>query len=535
MQERLRQIPTQLLALWNKYSNKQKTIIICVAAAIIMSIVILGALISKTTYVDLIESKTINEASEVTNLLDKEGISNKLASDKLTIQVDKKSYDKAVLLLGENNIPSTGMSFEDAFNTSMSTTESQKEKKYALAFQNEVKSKLLNMSGIEDAAVYIHQPVDEYTILSEEQEASVSVMLTLSDSESMTSEKAQTLAVFLQNVVGNTNTDLISIIDSNYNLLFGGSSDSLLGGNVNSVIEYKTKLTNNIVNNVSKVLIKTGYDDVEVGSSNIKFNMDKVTELYTEYTPAEGQEQGLLSSSYNYSSEGTSGSTGVPGTDSNGDETTYAVDAGDNANSTTDITKNEYTPNERKTNTDKETGAVVPTESSMAIVLTQYNYIKEADLERQGLLDNTTWEDYILQNSARTTAEVDPAVYTTVAMTTGIAENKLSITAFTQPVFEAKVVEATQPTDWLMIILAVLIVALLIFVVFKGTAPVEVTEMEPELSVEQLLATTKENQSLEDIEFNEKSETRKMIEKFVDENPEAVAQLLRNWLNEDWG
>ena len=31
-----------------------------------------------------------------------------------------------------------------------------------------------------------------------------------------------------------------------------------------------------------------------------------------------------------------------------------------------------------------------------------------------------------------------------------------------------------------------------------------------------------------------KSETRLMIEKFVDENPEAVASLLRNWLNEEW-
>ena len=68
-----------------------------------------------------------------------------------------------------------------------------------------------------------------------------------------------------------------------------------------------------------------------------------------------------------------------------------------------------------------------------------------------------------------------------------------------------------------------------------GTTPAEFfTDEEPELSVEQLLATTKENQSLEDIEFSDKSETRKMIEKFVDENPEAVAQLLRNWLNDDW-
>ena len=84
-----------------------------------------------------------------------------------------------------------------------------------------------------------------------------------------------------------------------------------------------------------------------------------------------------------------------------------------------------------------------------------------------------------------------------------------------------------------MFILTVLIVGLLIFVVIRGTAPVKVVEEEEELSVEQLLATTKENQSLEDIEFSDKSETRKLIEKFVGENPEAVAQLLRNWLDEE--
>ena len=64
--------------------------------------------------------------------------------------------------------------------------------------------------------------------------------------------------------------------------------------------------------------------------------------------------------------------------------------------------------------------------------------------------------------------------------------------------------------------------------------PVEVTETEPELSVEELLATTKENQELDDIEMSESSETKRMIEKFVDENPEAVANLLRNWLQNDW-
>ena len=46
---------------------------------------------------------------------------------------------------------------------------------------------------------------------------------------------------------------------------------------------------------------------------------------------------------------------------------------------------------------------------------------------------------------------------------------------------------------------------------------------------------TKESQEeMQDIGYNEKSETRILIEKFVEDNPEAAASLLRNWLNEEW-
>ena len=61
----------------------------------------------------------------------------------------------------------------------------------------------------------------------------------------------------------------------------------------------------------------------------------------------------------------------------------------------------------------------------------------------------------------------------------------------------------------------------------------EVVE-EEEISVEDMLQSTPQTE-LEEIETEQKTEARKLIEKFVDENPEAVAQLLRNWLNEDWG
>ena len=121
-----------------------------------------------------------------------------------------------------------------------------------------------------------------------------------------------------------------------------------------------------------------------------------------------------------------------------------------------------------------------------------------------------------------------------IALATGVNANNISVMAYEVPKFVEKPDTSRGLADYLMIILAILIIALLIYVVVRGTAPVKVAEEEPELSVEQLLATTKENQSIEDIEFSDKSETRRMIEKFVDENPEAVAQLLRNWLNDEW-
>nr|MCR5354214.1 flagellar biosynthesis protein [Lachnospiraceae bacterium] len=122
-----------------------------------------------------------------------------------------------------------------------------------------------------------------------------------------------------------------------------------------------------------------------------------------------------------------------------------------------------------------------------------------------------------------------------VSKATGIAPENITIVAYQIPMFEYAQGPNIGITDILQIVLAVLILAMLGFVVLKtlqGTKEEEV--VAEQVSVEALLEAKQEEQ-LEDIGFSEKSEARILIEKFVDENPEAVANLLRNWLNEDWG
>lgn len=541
MMDRLIAIKDKFLAFWDKYTTKQKTLIISVVLAIFFAIVLLGYFLTRPVYTELVKLSG-DTASTFDSALSSGGIDYKKESDSkgnTVFSVEQSQYSDAVLLMGENKITDTEMSWDDAFNNDMTVSSAEKQTKATLALQSSIRKGLMNFDGVEDATVYVNRPTDDGTIFSEKKETSVSASLKLAKGSEITSETAQAIAYYLANAVGNSTTDNIILTDTTGNLLYGQKEDNTLGGSVSGSDDYKEKLRNTFCKNVSNMLMKAGYDDVQIGSANIKFNMDKVTELVKTYTANEGQDQGLYSSSYNYKSTGNSGSGGVPGTDSNGDQTDTMIQNTGSSNNETTLDKYNYLPNETVQNIEHEVGAVEPDQSSIGIVLTKYNVIKEETLESQGLLKDTTFEEYVNNNSAVTDLQVPQELITLVSAATGIATNNITIQIKQKPVYEAKESSSfmDNASNYLMVILTLLIAGLLVFVIIKGTSPVEVTELEPELSVEDLLATTQEDdkQDLDEIELSDKSETRQLIEKFVDENPEAVALLLRNWINEDWG
>lgn len=539
MMDQLIAIKDKILEFWNRYTTKQKTVIICVIAAIFFLIVLLAYFLTRPVYDDLVTlgGKT---ASEFAEALDGEGIRYEKISDSngnTQFRVEHSQYSNAVLLMGANKVTTEGMTWDEALDTDMTTSKMEKDTRATLALQSSIRTGLLTFDGVEDATVYLNRPTDDGTIFAQKQETAVSVSLQLKQGYEMTGDTAVAIAYYLANAVGNQTTDNIVLTDTKGTLLYGSKDDNTLGGSISSSSEYVEKLRNTFSKNVQNLLLKAGYDDVQIGSSHLVFNMDKITELVETYTTNEGQDQGLYSSSYNYKSTGSSGSGGLPGTDSNGDVTDNMLSSGGTSNSETTLDKYNYLPNKTVQNIEREIGAVQPEESSIAIVLTQFNIIKEENLDAQGLLNDITFEDYVDQNSAVTALQVPPEIIQLVAAATGIAENNITIQAVQKPVYEAAPGSnfADNITNYLMVILTVLIAALLVFVIIRGTSPVEVTELEPELSVEDLLATTQEEDKLEEIEMGDKSETRLLIEKFVDENPEAVASLLRNWINEEWG
>ena len=263
-------------------------------------------------------------------------------------------------------------------------------------------------------------------------------------------------------------------------------------------------------------------------------NFDTKDVVDREFYVADGMTQGYLDSESSYESNAVGGLAAAPETDNNND-TTYMLENGDyTESSVTDIQK-DYLPNERLTKIKGSAGTINYDTSSISVVATTYVTYDEDVLKKSGQLDDMTFEEFKSQNSARVKTEVDPDFYTMVSKATGFPEANISIVAYEVPFFTYSSGSGRTLADYFQILLAVLIFALLGYVVFRSTRKEQVEELEPELSVETLLRSTKESEGdMEDIGYKEKSEARMLIEKFVDEKPEAVASLLRNWLNEDW-
>ena len=264
-------------------------------------------------------------------------------------------------------------------------------------------------------------------------------------------------------------------------------------------------------------------------------NMDfaNYEKTVSEYYANPGRDEGMISSEREYESENSSSVGGVPGTPSNDGTVMVNPDSGNNSSSQSEKEINRL-PNQSIEKTISPAGSIKLDSSSISIAMIQYREIREEDAKLQGYLDGTSWKEYKLANDKDIKMEVDEDYYAMVSNASGIPVDNITIMAFESPVFIDK---EKLNLDWnsiLSIILFVVILGLLAFVVLRSMKQKDaVIDEEEELSVESLLQSNPESE-LEDIDLETKSETRKMIEKFVDENPEAAAALLRNWLNADW-
>jgi flagellar M-ring protein FliF len=528
-----KKILTRVQEWWSKFKPKQKTLIIGVLVVILLAIAILVAVLSRKQYVNLVTCDSTKEAAEIRDLLDGEGLDYKVSSDGLEFEILSTQTSDANLLLGANNIPTAAYTMEDVLDGSFSTTEADKQKKYKLYLETQLETDIASLNAIKTASVELTIPDDNGTLISQNQESYAGILIDINDGASFTEDNAAAIARLVATGLGNDTTDNITITDVDGNIWFPVEKSYSTVEDASTMMMLKQEAESLIKSEVRQVLFGTNeFNQIEV-ATNVSMDFSQKETTKHSYSAPDGHDQGMLSHEEVYQSTATDDVGGVPGTDSNTETDTYISDStGTNSSSYEKIS--DYLPDETIEKSTDATGTIVYADSSVSVAAVKYKIVREEDVRLQGLLEGITWDEYKLANDERTKLEVDSDLVSMVANATGIPSKNITFVAYEEIQFIDEVETSVDYKNIMQIVLIVIILALLAFVVILSLRTKKEVEEEEELAVEDLLESTQVEQ-LESIESEQKSEARKLIENFVEENPEAVATLLRNWLDEDWG
>ena len=518
MADKLKQIPQKLLDIWKSWSVKQRVLIIGSIVAFIAVVSIVAIVLTRPKYEVLVTCEDYTEMNSVTTLLTDNN--HKYKINNMVVSVNSKELTACKMLLASQNIQS----------------DSDSTKQYAHYLETKLEGDLKDMDGVKDASVTINMPEKTNSFYQAASDATVAVKLVTT--KDINEDAAESMASLLAMAVGNDSTKSITIIDNKGNTLFNGAAgnNSTSGVGMNSKLKYKSQIEATTSSSLLRNIVSTGLYDDAVITLNYELDWNTVNTIAKEYTAQEGREEGLYSHSYEQESVGTNGASGTPGTTSNSG-TTYDITDGTTSTSTYTVKEYDYLPNELVTTTNTDPGAIVKNGSSIAVTLIKNVTYEETQAKKLGYLDGKDWDTFKSENSEPVTLNVDNSWVDIISKGTGIDPANISVVAYQKNSFQDKASSniLSKASFWVQIVLAAAILGILVLVIIRSARPLTVEEKEPELSVEEMLASTRENQpSVDDIDLQEKSETRKAIEKFVDENPEAVALLLRNWLNEDW-
>ena len=124
MPERIKELLNRIKEWWDKFTSRQKGIIIGLAVFSVAVFALIVFFVSRPKYRVLITATSTKEASEIIAVLDENSIAHTESQDALTISVENNQYTAAELALGSSGFVPSEYSLEEALNSSLSTTTS---------------------------------------------------------------------------------------------------------------------------------------------------------------------------------------------------------------------------------------------------------------------------------------------------------------------------------------------------------------------------------------------------------------------------
>ncbi|WIF94632.1 flagellar basal-body MS-ring/collar protein FliF [Caminicella sporogenes] len=516
MGESLEKIRNQLNEFFQSLNKRQK-ILIGLGSLFLVSFLSLAIFyFAKPDYKVIYSGLNLEEAGQITAKLDEMNIPWKDANGGTTILVPKESVNKARMNLAVEGFPNKEFTWSDAFNSnSLTMTSEERRMKYLKAQMSELAQTIETLEGVVDAKVNLSVP-DNSDFLTEKYKFSkASVVVTLKRGYKLTEQQVNGIVMIVANAVEGLKPENVSVHDSTGRILNSKPEDSEVY-TVNNSMDIQQQVRTNLQNSIKNLLAKIyGFKNVDV-MVNVKLNFDKEVTQYVEFNPPlEGETNGLIRSISKLKEQvADTAEGGPPGTDSNSQEITeYKEFESKGSKYEKENTNINYELNEIRKNIVKAPGQIE--DISVAVII-----------NRKSLPNGELTEEHKQQliKLVSAAAGLETKVVEVMASDFNDSDNQNSIVSS-----EDNGNILSKLPMWSIGIISLLLIIGVVFTVIRiRKRKNEVQEiLEPPV--------TGESDEIEeiDLDFNDKASYKYQIEKFLDKKPEAVAQLLRNWLNED--
>ena len=155
MADKLKEIPGKILEWWNKFTSRQKTIIIGIAAVVIFTFAIIIYTFTRPQYTKLGTYESSTTSAEIVKILDDAGITHRESADALTVEVLANQISQANLAIASQGYSPDIPDYNTYVKGGMSTTSAEMNNQYKVYLEKYMEYMFSQMEPVKSATVML--------------------------------------------------------------------------------------------------------------------------------------------------------------------------------------------------------------------------------------------------------------------------------------------------------------------------------------------------------------------------------------------
>ncbi|WP_027108794.1 flagellar basal-body MS-ring/collar protein FliF [Lacticigenium naphthae] len=290
----IKNIVAQVSAGWEALGRKKQVRLGLIVMSVVSALVFLTYFTQRTAYAVLFSDMESADAGRIVNDLEAKGLAYRLEDAGTTILIDEEQVDAyRIDAAVEGMLPASSVGFEIFDDTSMMSTDADREIMFQRAVSGELERAISSLVEVESAKVMVSIPEESvFQNPDYQKEASASIVIEPRGTQRLGGQTIQGIASLVSGSIDHLPVANVQIVDTNGNLLSQSLQANDFMQTTDSVTQYQS-IQQNVENEMERKILQLltpiyGIDNIQV-SVSAEMNFDAIEQEITRYEGIEDE------------------------------------------------------------------------------------------------------------------------------------------------------------------------------------------------------------------------------------------------------